>query len=130
MWKKANKINQSIFRRFLHYSETIFLWLTIFYFSSQVVSILLILYAIYQTNTFSYLDTFISETNNTFRSIAGIIIIKFLVENVFKYNDFGGLIPNKKVNNESENQDNDDIKICDLDDLCNEVNKSDDNSVG
>ena len=51
--------------------------------------------AIIQTQQFSFLDAFITETNTTFRDVAGVVIIKFLVENVFKYNTFGDWIKHK-----------------------------------
>lgn len=84
-------MTKKVFKRFLHYTETIFLWLTVCYFVWQFISAALILDAIKETMQFSYLDTFITETNETFRNIAGVVILKFLVENVFKYNSFKGI---------------------------------------
>ena len=43
--------------------------------------------AIYVTGQFSYLDTFISETNLTFRASVVTLLITRTVGNVFQYND-------------------------------------------
>lgn len=86
---------KKFFNRFLKYTETIFYWLTICYFIWQFASLALIVIAIIQTQQFSFLDAFITETNTTFRDVAGVVIIKFLVENVFKYNTFGDWIKHK-----------------------------------
>ena len=51
---------------------------------------IVLVYAINKTGNFSYLDTFISENHTTFRDIVGIALIKFCIENIFKYNNFGG----------------------------------------
>lgn len=86
--------------RTLHFTEKIILLLTIFYFVNWGVSVVLILDAIHTTGNFSYLDTLIMETSTTFRDIVGIAIIKFAVENVFKYNSFGGRVCSKQSSNE------------------------------
>lgn len=90
--------------RFLHYTETIFLWLVACYFVWQFISIaLIIVKAINSTNgEFAYLDTFITETNETFRNIAGVIIVKFMVENVFKHNTFGGRVKQDEEKSDAE----------------------------
>lgn len=54
------------------------------------VFLVVIVVAIKETGQFSYLDTLISETNETFRIVVGANIVKAGVENIFKYNDFGG----------------------------------------
>lgn len=82
-------------KRTLGYTEKIILMLTIFYFINWGVSVALVLDAIHTIGSFAYLDTLITETSVTFRDIVGIAIIKFAVENVFKYNDFGGRVPGK-----------------------------------
>lgn len=92
-------MSKKVFNRFLHYTETIFLWLTVCYFIWEFISLAMIFVAIKETMTFSYLDTFVMETNQTFRDIAGVVIIKFLVENVFKYNKFKGI---EKPENDEE----------------------------
>lgn len=86
---------KKFFNRFLKYTETIFYWLTICYFIWQFASLALIVIAIIQTQQFNFLDAFITETNTTFREVAGVVIIKFLVENVFKYNTFEGWTKHK-----------------------------------
>lgn len=80
-------------KRTLKFSETVVTWLAIIYFLNWVVSVGLILLAIKETSNFAFLDTLILETSKTFRDIVGIAIIKFGIENIFKYNDFGGRIP-------------------------------------
>lgn len=88
--------------RTLHFTEKIILLLTIFYFVNWGVSVVLILDAIHATGNFSYLDTLIMETSTTFRDIVGIAIIKFAVENVFKFNNFGGKVCSKDSDDEEE----------------------------
>lgn len=82
-------------KRTLKFTETVIVWLAVIYFLNWIVSVALILLAIEHTANFAYLDTLITETGTTFRDIVGIAIIKFGIENIFKYNDFGGKIPNK-----------------------------------
>lgn len=82
-------------KRTLKFTETVIVWLAVIYFLNWIVSVALILLAIEHTTNFAYLDTLITETGTTFRDIVGIAIIKFGIENIFKYNDFGGKIPNK-----------------------------------
>ena len=101
--KKNNKINSKtvselrnkIFTRTLKFTETVVVWVFIIYILNWIVSMLMIWYAIKTTCNFSYLDTLIAETSSSFRDIVGIAVIKFGVENIFKYNDFGGKIPSK-----------------------------------
>ena len=97
--KNQNGTEESIVKGFiartLKFTETVVVWVTILYVLNWIVSIGLILLAIKETQNFAYLDTLIIETSSTFRDIVGISIIKFGVENVFKYNDFGGRVPNK-----------------------------------
>lgn len=83
-------------KKTLHFTEKIILLLTIFYFINWGVSVALVLDAIHTIGSFSYLDTLITETSVTFRDIVGIAIIKFAIENIFKYNTFGGRVPNKQ----------------------------------
>lgn len=83
-------------KRTLHFTEKLILLLTIFYFVNWGVSVALVLDAIHTIGSFSYLDTLITETCVTFRDIVGLAIIKFAVENVFKYNSFGGRVPSKE----------------------------------
>lgn len=81
--------------------------LTIVYFLIMVYCGVVIWMGMYKLAITTYLDTFITEINETFRLIVGTNVIKAGVENVFKYNDFGGkgeLYNNGKtsINNESE----------------------------
>ena len=79
-------------KKTLHFTERLLVWLTLFYFINWGVSVCLVLDAIHTIGSFAYLDTLITETSVTFRDIVGIAIIKFAVENVFKYNSFGGRV--------------------------------------
>ena len=65
---------------------------------------LVIVVAIKETGQFSYLDTLISETNETFRIVVGANIVKAGVENIFKYNDFGGKGSRYMGTSNSENE--------------------------
>ena len=64
--------------------------LSVLYVLNWLYSLIVIVIAIKETGQFSYLDTLISETNETFRIVVGANIVKAGVENIFKYNDFGG----------------------------------------
>lgn len=64
--------------------------LSVLYVLNWLYSLVVIVVAIKETGQFSYLDTLISETNETFRIVVGANIVKAGVENIFKYNDFGG----------------------------------------
>ena len=57
-----------------------------------------------ETGQFSYLDTLIGETNETFRIVVGANIVKAGVENIFKYNDFGGKGSRYMGTSNSENE--------------------------
>lgn len=92
-----NVLIEGFWKKTLRFTEKLLVLLTIGYFANCIVSVVLILFAINQTGNFSYLDTLITETSVTFRDIVGIAIIKFAVENVFRYNDFGGRVPSKPV---------------------------------
>ena len=78
--------------RTLKFTEKVTVWVTLLYVFNWFVSVALIVMAIKETANFAYLDTLITETSETFRSVVGIAIIKFGVENIFKYNDFGGKV--------------------------------------
>ena len=67
-------------------------------------SLVVIVVAIKETGQFSYLDTLISETNETFRIVVGANIVKAGVENIFKYNDFGGKGSRYMGTSNSENE--------------------------
>lgn len=103
MKKRKPKKQKSDFRslkigfmeRTLKFTEKVIVWVTLLYVFNWIVSVILIGMAIKETQNFAYLDTLITETSETFRNVVGIAIIKFGVENIFKYNDFGGKIPSK-----------------------------------
>lgn len=93
-----NNLNKGFWVRTLKFTETVVVWVTILYIINWVASVAIIIWAIKETQNFAYLDTLIMETSNTFRDVVGVAIIKFGVENIFKYNDFGGKIPSKPEN--------------------------------
>lgn len=95
--KPAKLTRKRILNRALKFTEFITVALTTHYFLNWFVSIGLILWAIKATGNFSYLDTLISETSTTFRNIVGLAVVKFCLENIFKYNDFGGRVISKPV---------------------------------
>lgn len=89
------------------FTKLIVTMLTIVYFLIMIYCGVVIWMGMYKLAITTYLDTFITEINETFRLIVGANVIKAGVENVFKYNDFGGkgeLYNNGKtsINNESE----------------------------
>lgn len=89
------------------FTKFIVTMLTIVYFLIMIYCGVVIWMGMYKLAITTYLDTFITEINETFRLIVGANVIKAGVENVFKYNDFGGkgeLYNNGKtsINNESE----------------------------
>lgn len=88
----------------LKFTETVVVWVAILYIINWFTSVAIIIWAIKQTQNFAYLDTLIVETSNTFRDIVGVAIIKFGVENIFKFNDFGGRIPSKPEETMEDNE--------------------------
>lgn len=78
--------------------------LSVLYVLNWLYSLVVIVVAIKETGQFSYLDTLISETNETFRIVVGANIVKAGVENIFKYNDFGGKGSRYMGTNNSENE--------------------------
>jgi hypothetical protein len=72
------------------FTKKIVMLLSILYIVNWLYSAIVIAIAIYNAGTFSYLDTLITETNETFRIVVGANVIKSCIENVFKYNDIGG----------------------------------------
>lgn len=92
--------------RTLKFTEKVIVWVTLLYVFNWFVSVYLICLAIKETSNFAYLDTLITETSSTFRDIVGIAIVKFGVENIFKYNDFGGHITSNGNYEEVEEQNN------------------------
>ena len=102
--KQVKHTRNRIFVRALKFTETVIFWVTLLFIINWFVSVALIIIAILTTSNFSYLDTLIIETNQTFREIVGVAIIKFGIENIFKYNDFGGKIPSKSIETSETNK--------------------------
>lgn len=88
---------ETFWKKTLKYTERLIVYLAFFYFLSWICSFVVILFAINATGNFSFLDTLITETSVTFRDIVGIAIVKFGVENIFRYNSFGGRVQHKAV---------------------------------
>lgn len=86
----------------LEFTKSVIIQIVILWTISNIFSMIILVYAINRTGNFSYLDTFISENHSTFRDIVGIALIKFCIENVFKYNDFGGKAKSYSINDEEE----------------------------
>lgn len=93
-YEDITTLRKRFLSRTLKFTEKVTVWVTLLYVCNWFVSVFLILMAIKETANFAYLDTLIMETSETFRSVVGIAIIKFGIENIFKYNDFGGKITN------------------------------------
>ena len=91
--KEVTELRNKLFARTLKFTEIVVVWVFLIYLLNWMISLVMILYAIKTTCNFAYLDTLIVETSTSFRDIVGISVIKFGVENIFKYNDFGGKIP-------------------------------------
>lgn len=87
----------------LEFTKSIIMYIVMLWVASNIFSMIVLVYAINKTGNFSYLDTFITENHTTFRDIVGIALIKFCIENVFKYNNFGGKAKDyQQGENESE----------------------------
>lgn len=92
-----NVLIEGFWKKTLKFTQSLLVWLTAFYFVNWITSVILISIAIHTTGNFSYLDTLITETSVTFRDIVGIAIVKFAVENIFKFNSFGGHVISRPV---------------------------------
>ena len=100
---KSNNSLSSATKWAWEFTKGLITTITILYFICTAVEIALIVLAIYQTGTFSYLDTFITEINTTFRDIVCVNLVKCIIENVFKYNDFSGIThKNNNIKEEEE----------------------------
>ena len=88
-------------KRTLHFTERLIVCISVFFFLIMVVSVALIAWAIHETGSFSYVDTLVTEMSITFRDIIGVAIVKALVENVFKYNSFGGRVVSRSGGDDS-----------------------------
>ena len=86
------------------YTKMIVNCLSVLYVLNWLYSLVVIVVAIKETGQFSYLDTLIGETNETFRIVVGANIVKAGVENIFKYNDFGGKGSRYMGTSNSENE--------------------------
>lgn len=105
-----NSLKKQFIAKTLKFTEKVIVCVTLLYVFNWFVSVCLICLAIKETANFAYLDTLITETSTTFRDIVGIAIIKFGVENIFKYNDFGGKVPsNGNYTENSEEIPTDDV---------------------
>ena len=113
--RKLDTLKSQFMAKTLKFTEKIIVYLSILYFLNWLVSVILICVAIFTTGNFAYLDTLITETGTAFRSIVGVAIIKFGVENIFKYNDFGGKITNKPVESEEVEDTIEDVPQEDID---------------
>lgn len=95
--------------------------LSVLYALNWLYSVVAISVAIYETNQFSFLDTLITETNETFRVIVGVNVVKCCIENVFKYNDFGGKGNTYNKNPTSEDNPMEVIsEECEIEEECNQ----------
>lgn len=95
-------LRHKFIQKTLKFTERVVVWVTLLYILNWVVSAILIVVAIKETMNFMFLDTLIVETSETFRQVVGLAIIKFGVENIFKYNDFGGHVPSRPVETNDE----------------------------
>lgn len=80
----------------LTFTKKLVLICTAVWILSTLYSAIMILYAITSVGDFSYLDTFISDSGETFRIVVGANLITKTVENVFHYNNggiFGESVP-------------------------------------
>ncbi len=92
-----NFLIEGFWKKTLKFTEKLVVVLSIFYFFSWGMSFLVILYAINRTGNFSFLDTLLETTSHIFEVTIVTAIIKFGVENVFRFNSFGGHIVSKPV---------------------------------
>jgi len=104
--KRNSKLKNALFWSW-EFTKLIIVILTIVYILQMIFSAFIIFYSLKFTSSLMYLDSFITETNETFRLIVGANVVKACVENVFKYNDFGGKGMNyNSTNGNSENINN------------------------
>ena len=92
-----NVLIEGFWKKTLKFTERLVVVLAIFYFISWAASFLVILYAINRTGNFSFLDTLLETTSHVFEVTITTAIIRFGVENVFKFNDFGGRAVSRPV---------------------------------
>lgn len=88
--KKSKKSVKNALSWTWEFTKKVVMLLSVLYILNWIYSAIIIAVAIYNTDTFCYLDTLITETNETFRIVVGANVIKSCIENVFKYNDIGG----------------------------------------
>lgn len=101
-----DKIVKATLKDFMSWSLTftkkLVLACTAVWICSTLYSAIVIMYAISSVGDFSYLDTFISESSETFRVVVGANLITKTIENVFHYNNggiFGTSIPENGEDN-------------------------------
>lgn len=73
----------------LTFTKQIILLTTIIFFTMTIYDATMITIAIFKIGNFSYLDTFITELNETFRVVVGVNICGKVLENIFHYNSGG-----------------------------------------
>lgn len=89
--KKQNNLTpKKMFTWALTFTKRVILLVVVVWFFAMFYSATMITVAIFQTGNFSYLDTFITELNQSFMLIIGTNLLSKTCENIFKYNDFGG----------------------------------------
>ena len=97
----------------LTFTKKLIIICTVMWAICTTYAAIMILVAVLKINDFSYLDTFITDTGETFRLIVGTNIVSKTIENVFKYNEggiFGRSLPYGQANDEpSPEGDKDDI---------------------
>ena len=96
---------KDLFKWSLTFTKKVITLVTIIWALQTVFSAIMICYAISTIGDFSYLDTFITDSGETFRLIVGVNIVSKTVENVFKYND-GGIFGNSVTHTEETNENN------------------------
>lgn len=91
MPKKKKQFNEKSFRKWtLTFTKSTILLITVIWAVMTLYDAIMITTAIFQIGNFSYLDTFITELNETFRIIVGVNLVSKTIENVFRYNTFSG----------------------------------------
>ena len=81
-----NQIAKS-FKWSLSFTKKVVTLVTFLWFLQLVYSAIMIYVAVKECGDFSYLDTFIRDNGESFRSIVGVNLISKTIENVFKYNE-------------------------------------------
>ena len=99
---KKQVTSKSFLKWSLSFTKKVVTVVTAMWLLQTIYSAILIYYAIQFTGDFSYLDTFITDSGETFRLVVGVGLIAKTIENVFKYNEggvFGKSLPYEDKNN-------------------------------